>query len=141
VSGVEIRPATAGDLPGVLELWRSAGSVPTVSDDLASLERLVGHGGDALIVAVLGQRVVGSLIAGWDGWRGTMYRLAVEPGLRRRGIATALVAEGERRLAAKGAPRAGAIVLHEEVAAAGFWARYGYTLDPRVGRFVRNLPG
>jgi hypothetical protein len=44
VSGVEIRPATAGDLPGVLELWRSAGSVPTVSDDLASLERLVGHG-------------------------------------------------------------------------------------------------
>ena len=42
----------------------------------------------------------GTVIASWDGWRGAMYRLAVLPSLRRRGIAAALVDEGERRLQA-----------------------------------------
>jgi ribosomal protein S18 acetylase RimI-like enzyme len=29
-------------------------------------------------------RLVGSLIGGWDGWRASMARLAVDPAYRRR---------------------------------------------------------
>jgi ribosomal protein S18 acetylase RimI-like enzyme len=46
---------------------------------------------------------VGTIVAGWDGWRGSLYRLAVLPAARRRGTALRLVADGERRLAEKGA--------------------------------------
>ena len=63
----------------MLALWREAGSVPGVSDDPASLERLLETSADALLVAQVEGRVAGTVIAGWDGWRGSLYRLAVPP--------------------------------------------------------------
>ena len=39
--------------------------------------------------------IVGALIAAWDGWRGNMYRLAVDKGHRREGIGLALTRAGE----------------------------------------------
>ena len=138
---VEIRPARPDELEAVLGVWTAAGSVPSVSDSPEALARLLTFDGDALLVAVTGGRVVGTLIAAWDGWRGAMYRLAVVPDQRHRGIATALVGEGERRLAAKGSPRVAAIVMREHDHATGFWRRFGYRFDTRVGRWVHNLGG
>jgi ribosomal protein S18 acetylase RimI-like enzyme len=68
-----------------------------------------------------------------------MYRLAVNPGHRRRGVALALVREGERRLRATGIVRITALVAHDDGVACGLWAAAGYELDREIGRFVRNL--
>ena len=84
--------------------------------------------------------IVGSLIVGWDGWRGTFYRLAVDPAQRRRGLATALVRAGEERLRALGAHRLNAIVETEEADAMAFWSAAGYELQTARSRFVKNLP-
>jgi ribosomal protein S18 acetylase RimI-like enzyme len=128
------------EISEVLELWREAGSVPSVSDDPASLERLLETSEDALLVAEVDGRMVGTVIAGWDGWRANFYRLAVRPSARRRGIALRLVAEAERRLAAKGARRLSAIVMSEHDPAVALWLAAGYHHDTRVGRYVRTLP-
>lgn len=69
--------------------------------------------------------MIGSLIAAWDGWRGSFYRLAVHPDHRRRGIGTALLREGERRLRARGAVRLTAILAGADPVAAGFWEAVG----------------
>jgi len=71
----------------VLAVWRAAEVVPSVSDDAGSLRRLLDTSDDALLIAEVDGRVVGTLIAAWDGWRGNLYRLAVLPSWRRRGIA------------------------------------------------------
>jgi ribosomal protein S18 acetylase RimI-like enzyme len=84
--------------------------------------------------------MVGSLIAGWDGWRGTFYRPAVDPAHRRHGLATELVRAGEERLRALGAKRLNAIVETEEADAMAFWASAGYELQTARSRFVKNLP-
>jgi ribosomal protein S18 acetylase RimI-like enzyme len=136
---VLVRPGRPEEIPEVLALWREAGSVPGVSDDPASLERLLETSADALLVAQVEGRVAGTVIAGWDGWRGSLYRLAVRPPARRRGIALGLVAEAERRLAAKGARRLSAIVLSEHDPAVALWISAGYHHDTRVGRYVRTL--
>ena len=134
-----VRPGRPEEIPEVLALWREAGSVPGVSDDPASLEPLLETSADALLVAQVEGRVAGTVIAGWDGWRGSLYRLAVRPPVRRRGIALGLVAEAERRLAAKGARRLSAIVLSEHDPAVALWISAGYHHDTRVGRYVRTL--
>ena len=134
-----VRPGRPEEIPEVLALWREAGSVPGVSDDPASLERLLETSADALLVAQVEGRVAGTVIAGWDGWRGSLYRLAVRPPVRRRGIALGLVAEAERRLAAKGARRLSAIVMSEHDPAVALWLAAGYHHDTRVGRYVRTL--
>ena len=135
-----VRPGRLEETPEVLGLWREAGSVPSVSDDPASLEQLLEASEDALLVAEVDGRLAGTVIAGWDGWRANFYRLAVRPSARRRGIALRLVAEAERRLAAKGARRLSAIVMSEHDPAVALWVAAGYHHDTRVGRYVRTLP-
>jgi len=153
--GVVVRPARRSEIPAVLALWREADAVPSISDDPASLRRLLDTSEDALLVAETadnpepggpepdgpgaGGRLVGTIVAGWDGWRGNLYRLAVLPAARRRGIALRLVAEAERRLAEKGAIRLSALVMSEHDPAVALWLAAGYARDPRVGRFVRSL--
>jgi ribosomal protein S18 acetylase RimI-like enzyme len=129
-----------GRLPEVLELWQLAGAVPTATDDLPSLRQLATVDPGALLVALEDDRLLGSLIVGWDGWRGAFYRLAVLPAARRRGLATALVAAGEQLLARQGARRVASIVVSAHGQATGFWEAIGYVPQPDQARFVRDLP-
>jgi ribosomal protein S18 acetylase RimI-like enzyme len=83
---------------------------------------------------------VGTVIAGWDGWRGGIYRLAVVPECRRRGVARALVAEAERQLAARGARRLSAMVARDEPQAVAFWnAARGWEREPRWHRYAKDI--
>src|SRR3954469_9617811 len=98
-----VRTAAVGDVPAVLALWARARSANASTPDTPeSVERLLATDPGALLVAEREGAIVGALIAAWDGWRGGMYRLAVDPDHRRRGIATALVRAGEARLAGLG---------------------------------------
>ena len=133
-----IREGGLDDIPALLELWRVAGSVPTPSDRSDSLATLVEHDPRALLVAESQGTLVGSIIAAWDGWRGSFHRLAVRPGHRRRGLAAELVRTGEDRLRARGAVRLTAIVARDEEAALGFWAAQGYTFQPDHLRFTAD---
>jgi ribosomal protein S18 acetylase RimI-like enzyme len=94
----------------------------------------------ALLVAEADDgEIVGVLIAGWDGWRGNMYRLAVRPDYRRHGIARRLVATGEEHLRRLGTRRVTALVGYDDAVAAAFWDAAGYPVDHEIGRRVRNL--
>jgi len=135
---VTIRTGTVADVDEVLRVWAGAGAHPTTTDDAASVTALVGRDPDALLLAETGGRLVGTLIATWDGWRGNMYRLAVLPEVRRRGIATALVSEGERRLQALGCRRVTALVVDSDAHAASFWTEVDYERYP-MKRYVHTL--
>ena len=133
-----IRSAAPPDAEQLLTLWREADAEVTQTDDLAGVEALLDHDPAAVLLADAGGPVIGSLIAAWDGWRGQLYRLAVHPGWRREGVATALVRVGEERLRALGARRVAAIVVAEHDHARGFWHAVGYDQVAQV-RFVRSL--
>lgn len=92
------------------------GDTETVAYTREGVLGLLDADPEALLVAESdGGEIVGSLIAAWDGWRGSFYRLAVNPEQRRQGIGTALLREGERRLLAHGAARLTAIVADDDV--------------------------
>jgi ribosomal protein S18 acetylase RimI-like enzyme len=135
-----IRHANERDVEQVLALWDAAGSAETVTDTRDGVLGLLDADPRALIVAESdGGEIIGSLIAAWDGWRGSFYRLAVHPGRRRAGIATALLREGERRLLACGAARLTAIVTDDDPDAMSFWTATGYEHQQSRARFVRNI--
>ena len=136
----EIRPATSADIGSVLAVWAEARSAAArTPDDPKLVEQLLERDPGALLVAEANGEVVGVLIAGWDGWRGNVYRLAVLPAYRRQGIARQLVDAGHDRLRAQGAHRITALVGGEEGAAHRLWRAVGYQRDEFVHRFVRNL--
>jgi ribosomal protein S18 acetylase RimI-like enzyme len=123
-----------------LDLWDQARSEhASTPDRLDDVERLVGDSTAALLVAERDGEIVGALIAGWDGWRGNMYRLAVRDDQRRQGIGLALTRAGEDYLRERGAGRVTALVAYDDEVAGGFWESAGYPLDREIGRRVRNL--
>lgn len=133
-----IRVARRGDIPVVLSLWREAQAHPTVTDDAEGLAHLLAHDPGALLLAEQSGTVVGSVIASWDGWRGSIYRLAVAPGHRRRGVGGRLLHAAEDRLAGVGARRLQAIVVETDLPARGFWDRSGWERQVERLRYVRN---
>ncbi len=135
-----LRAGHVDDIDAVPALWRRAETGPSSTESAEDVRWLLERDPDALLLAVAEGAIVGSLIAGWDGWRGTFYRLAVDPAYRRRGLATQMVRAGEERLRALGAKRLNAIVESEEADAMAFWASAGYELQTARSRFVKNLP-
>jgi ribosomal protein S18 acetylase RimI-like enzyme len=118
--GTTTRAATAGDIPGVMTFWQRWAE-PTSTDSAEAVALLLARDPGALILAEADGEIVGSVVAGWDGWRGSVYRLAVAEGHRRTGLGTALLRAAESRLAALGARRMHAIVMGSSPLAVGFW--------------------
>ncbi|MFC6695860.1 GNAT family N-acetyltransferase [Nocardioides daphniae] len=134
----QIRAARVEDIEEVVELWTRAGENRGRPADRPDLVRLlIERDPEALLLAVDDGVVVGSVIAGWDGWRASLYRLAVAPEHRRRGTARLLVGRAEARLKAFGASRIHAMVLEENQDGHGLWQALGYTPQPDWRRWVK----
>ena len=143
-TAVTIRPCQRDEIPAVLDVWRRAEAIPSVTDTRRDLQQLMRRDAEALLVALVDGQIVGTVIATWDGWRGGIWRLAVVPQARRKGVARALVAEAERRLRAKGARRMSILAESADPRAVAFWdarADMGYARDPGAIRYVKNLGG
>jgi ribosomal protein S18 acetylase RimI-like enzyme len=116
--------------------------MPSITDNIEEIKRLIDENNDLFLVAETDNQVVGSIIGGWDGWRGSIYKVAVLPDYRRQGIGKALVQEVESRLKEKGTKRISILVDYNDAQAMSFWhnlGNIGYERDPRLVRYVKTL--
>lgn len=139
MNDLRIRAASPTDLDAVLAFWKEAAEGTSISDDRAGVERLVARDPDSLILAELGGELVGTVIAGFDGWRCHLYRLAVHPDRRRRGIGSALLTAAEERFVGLGGRRGDAMVLVRNELAHHAWRTAGYAPEPQWQRWVKPL--
>ena len=137
--GVRIRTAVPGDADGLLAFWRFAAEGTSISDDPAGVARLIERDADAVLLAELDGVLVGTVIAGFDGWRCHLYRLAVHPDARRQGVASALLQAAERRFTALGGRRGDAMVLDRNERAHHAWRAAGYAPEPQWSRWTKPL--
>jgi alkanesulfonate monooxygenase SsuD/methylene tetrahydromethanopterin reductase-like flavin-dependent oxidoreductase (luciferase family)/ribosomal protein S18 acetylase RimI-like enzyme len=130
---LEIRHFRDADGPAVAALWRRV-----FRDDTRwrapeqVIERRRRRQRELFLVATLGTEVVGTTLAGYDGHRGWLYRVAVAPEHRRRGVGRALVREAELRLQQLGCPKINLQIEGENRDAVGFYERLGYAHEDRV---------
>ncbi|MEU8542338.1 GNAT family N-acetyltransferase [Streptomyces sp. NPDC048717] len=139
MNDLDIRHAASSDIDTVLRFWREAAEGTSISDDRDGVARLIARDPEALLLAERGGLLVGTVIAGFDGWRCSAYRLAVRPGHRRQGVATALLEAAEARFAALGGRRADAMVLEANEPAHQAWAATGYHREDHWRRWVKPL--
>lgn len=139
MTDLRIRPATADDLDSALAFWKTAAEGTSISDDRDGVERLVARDPEALILAELDGELVGTVIAGFDGWRCHLYRLAVHPQRRRQGIGSALLAAAEERFVRLGGRRGDAMVLQRNENAHHAWRAAGYSPEDHWRRWVKPL--
>lgn len=135
---MRIRPYRAADKDAVIALWETCGLVRPANDPALDIAMKLLAGGKWLFVAEassgLGatKRVVGTVMAGYDGHRGWINYLAVEPKSQGGGIGRALMTEAERVLKAAGCPKINLQVRTNNLAVQGFYEKLGFSIDPVV---------
>jgi len=96
-----------------------------------------------LFVAEADGKIVGSVMAGYDGHRGWLYSLAVLPNYRNQGIGSRLVRHAEKHLSEMGCPKINLQILKGNEEVQSFYRKLGYETEQRVsmGKILANIPG
>jgi hypothetical protein len=130
---IAIRALTDADAAALQALWEAVfPEARSWNQPAVYLPRKRALGDDLILVATRGDRVVGAVALGWDGIRGWVYHLAVEPDARRHGVGTALMRAGEGRLRDRGCPKINLQVVADNAAVVAFYARLGYAVEARI---------
>jgi ribosomal protein S18 acetylase RimI-like enzyme len=129
----DVRPFQTDDEPEVVALWREVfPDDPPHHDPAACIQLKVAEQPELFFVATREGKVVGTIMAGFDGHRGWIYRVAVSPKQQRQGIGTALMYRAETALIARGAPKINLQVRATNGQVASFYEQLGFVVEDRI---------
>jgi ribosomal protein S18 acetylase RimI-like enzyme len=129
---VSIRPFRPVDESAVIALWEACGLVRPQNDPRKDIARKLRVNPEWFLVAESGGRIVGAVMAGYEGHRGWINYLAVDPARRRDGLGRALMAEAERVLRAAGCPKINLQVRPENQEVIAFYEAIGFSVEGAI---------
>lgn len=127
-----IRPFEPADQGAVIALWQACGLTRPWNDPQQDIARKLGEQPELFLVGAIGGQIVATVMAGFDGHRGWVNYLAVDPQQQKRGFGRALMREVEHRLIASGCPKLNLQVRAGNDPVLAFYARLGYRPDAVV---------
>ncbi len=142
-NALDIRAYAPGDEDAVVALWERCGLLRPWNDPRKDIRRKRSVRPDLFLVGMVDGRLVAAVMAGYDGHRGWLNYLAVEPALQRKGLGRAIVSEAERLLRAAGCPKINLQVRASNRDAIEFYRRLGYDVDDVVSmgkRLEHDVP-
>lgn len=140
---MDIRPFNEADEAAVIDLWHRCGLTRPWNDPARDIRRKLRVRPELFLVGVIGGEVVATVMAGYDGHRGWINYLGVDPKRQQQGLGRAIMAEAERLLAEAGCPKINLQVRTSNVAAIEFYRRLGYAIDDVISlgkRLERDEP-
>jgi ribosomal protein S18 acetylase RimI-like enzyme len=133
-----IRPFRDSDEAAVIALWEAAGLTRSWNDPRRDIERKRSVQREWFLVGSADDAVVASVMVGYDGHRGWINYLAVDPAHRRKGHARTLMREAERLLEAAGCPKVNLQIRTSNASVIAFYQAIGFAQDDVVS-FGRRL--
>lgn len=134
---MDLFEAGADDRDAVVRLWRDCGLTRPWNDPGRDFATALASPASTILL-LRDISLAASVMVGFDGHRGWVYYLAVAPDRRRAGLGRRLMAEAERWLKARGAPKIQLMVREDNEAAIGFYQSLGLERQKvlTLGRFL-----
>jgi len=130
---VQIRVFEGADEPQVIALWREVfRDDPPWNEPSEMIRRKLTVQPELFLVAVVEERVIGTVLAGFDGVRGWIHHLCVSRENRRAGVGRALMRRAEIGLAAMDCPKINLQVRATNAAVVAFYEALGYSVEARA---------
>lgn len=129
---IDIRPFKPADEEAVVDLWQRCGLLRPWNDPLKDIARKLGVQPEWFRVATCAVRITATVMAGFDGHRGWINYLAVDPQSQRRGLGRAIMAAAERLLREAGRPKINLLIRRDNASAIRFYKRIGFAEDAVV---------
>lgn len=129
---MHIRPFQPTDEDAVIELWRKCDLVRPQNDPRKDIARKRAVQPDMFLVALKDGAIIGSVMCGYEGHRGWINYLAVDPACRLRGTGRQLMKEAERILLATGCPKINLQVRSSNQEVIAFYHAIGFAVDDVV---------
>lgn len=128
-----LRAYQPADEAGVVALWQDCGLTRPWNDPARDIRRKLQVQADGFAVALAADgRLIGSVMAGYEGHRGWINYLAVAPQAQRAGLGRGLMAWAEAWLRARGCPKINLQIRRDNLAAIGFYQAIGFGEDAVV---------
>ncbi|MEB3754603.1 GNAT family acetyltransferase [Acinetobacter sp. MD2(2019)] len=121
-----IRPFQETDIEDLIGLWEACGLSRPWNNPEVDIFRKAQQNDHLFLIAVKDEKLIASVMGGYDGHRGWMHYLAVHPQQQRLGVATALIQQIEKRLIAMGCPKVQLLVRQENLSILNFYDQLGY---------------
>ncbi|TWU18539.1 GNAT family acetyltransferase [Allorhodopirellula heiligendammensis] len=129
---IKIRDFTARDEVALISLWNTCELTRPWNDPALDIHRKLSGQRDWLLVGMLDQKLIASVMVGYDGHRGWINYLAVHPIHRESGIGRLLMSEAESRLRGVRCPKINLQVRRDNREATAFYEAIGFTQDDVV---------
>ena len=139
-----IRPFETSDEDAVVALWERCGLTRPWNDPRKDIRRKLRVRPDHFLVGVMDGEIAATVMVGYEGHRGWIQYLGVDPRRQRTGLGRAIVAEAERLLRAEGCPKINLQVRTSNVGVIEFYKRLGFGMDDVVSmgkRLEHDGPG
>jgi ribosomal protein S18 acetylase RimI-like enzyme len=137
---MEIRSFKESDRNAVIELWQACALTRPWNDPNRDISRKLAVQSDLFLVGAIDGKVMATVMAGYDGHRGSVFYLAVSPEYQRRGFGRLLMQSVENKLQAMGCPKLNIMVRSSNEEVLRFYSRLGYETDGVVNLGKRLIP-
>lgn len=135
-----IRLFNMDDYDEVLGLWkRTDGMVLNYTDTPKNIETFIKYNKGGSFVAEINKRIVGVILSGHDGRRGTIYHFAVSSSNQGKGIGSKLADSALAFLKNAGIERCNILILSKNTLGKAVWAKLGWRLRDDIEVMSKNI--
>jgi ribosomal protein S18 acetylase RimI-like enzyme len=129
----KIRLFQDSDRSDVIELWHRCNLVVPQNDPQHDIDMKLKAQSDLFFVGTVSNKIVATVMAGYDGHRGWIYYLAVDPDYQRKHIGRRMMEKAESVLKKRGCPKINLQVRTSNQAVISFYKRLGFSNDDVIG--------
>jgi ribosomal protein S18 acetylase RimI-like enzyme len=129
----EIRLFQDSDRSDVIDLWHRCHLVVPQNNPQHDIDMKLEVQSDLFFVGAISNKVVATVMAGYDGHRGWIYYLAVDPDYQRKQIGRRMMEKAESALQKRGCPKINLQVRTSNQAVISFYEHLGFSNDDVIG--------
>ena len=135
-----IRTFEESDTETVIALWKKCGLVKPWNDPHKDIQRKLTVQRELFLVGEQDESIIAAVMGGYDGHRGWIYYLAVDPDCQRGGYGRFIMDAVAEKILAMGCPKINLQIRSSNLGVIKFYEQIGYTQDDVVSYGKRLIP-